>query len=190
VLPASHNGDSAFGDSIPYAVSTPVPDELCPLYQSLCRTQVIAFLSQGDQRRPVSTFQIIHMSNASTTAQSAPKKQSDRIAGHEGVIAPSEDVLISVANGGHSFPAEPKDALVEAVGERREDLPTSEGRDLGLSMARSLVQGLGGQTWCEEPADGGLQLCFTLRRAPKVRVNKRPATSVPGNPNTSPSSEG
>jgi signal transduction histidine kinase len=78
-----------------------------------------------------------------------------------------------------SAQAHPHDLLIRVAGvtsplpvvtspTRDKILPQQDEQDPGLTMARSLAEALGGQLWCEKLVDGGVRLCFTLRRAPEV----------------------
>jgi signal transduction histidine kinase len=87
-----------------------------------------------------------------------------------------DDVLISVAAEGGLLcgacaglsPRTDQTDTGAGKHSQKDSPPVPDGQDLGLAMARSLVQSLGSQIRCEELVDGGLRLCFTLHRAPEV----------------------
>jgi signal transduction histidine kinase len=73
-----------------------------------------------------------------------------------------QEVLISVTDQGPGLSAEDRERLFEPFyrGERKKE--EVQGQGLGLPIARSVVQELGGELWYEERAEGGIRFCFTL----------------------------
>jgi PAS domain S-box-containing protein len=84
--------------------------------------------------------------------------------------AHSHEVWVSVGGAGGyvGLPAQRRQAQSEAQPLQDTKSPLPDGQDLGLSIARSLVQAMGGEIWCDELPDGSLRFCFSLRRALEV----------------------
>jgi signal transduction histidine kinase len=74
----------------------------------------------------------------------------------------SNEVLICVTDQGPALPAEDRERIFEPFyrGERKKE--EVQGQGLGLAIAKSVVQELGGELWYEEQAEGGIRFCFTL----------------------------
>lgn len=91
-------------------------------------------------------------------------------AGHAAEIAVSSEVdnavaRIEIADRGSGIPAH----LTEAAFDAYRRLPSSVGHPgtgLGLTIARHVVERLGGRVWCEPRSDGGTAVTILLARPP------------------------
>jgi len=75
--------------------------------------------------------------------------------------ARKNDVLVRVTDQGHGIAKDDESMLFEP-GWRGDQHETAEGQGLGLPVARTLIQALGGELWYERGGEGGSCFCFTL----------------------------
>jgi signal transduction histidine kinase len=78
------------------------------------------------------------------------------------------DVLISVHDQGAGVAAEDREQIFEPYYRGRQGREGAAGQGLGLPIASSLVQQLGGQLWYEQQGPAGSRFCFTLPRAEAI----------------------
>jgi signal transduction histidine kinase len=75
-----------------------------------------------------------------------------------------DKVLIRVSDRGSGVPPEDRDHLFEPLFRGEHKRAPAEGQGLGLSIAKSLAQQLGGDLWYDKRAEEGACFCFTLPR--------------------------
>jgi signal transduction histidine kinase len=76
-----------------------------------------------------------------------------------------QDVLICVRDQGPGIAAEDREQLFEPFYRGRQGRAGAAGQGLGLAIALSLAEQLGGRLWYEDPGAAGPCFCFTLPRA-------------------------
>jgi len=76
--------------------------------------------------------------------------------------ARENDILVRVTDQGHGISKEDESMLFEPRWRAGRSEQNAEGQGLGLSIARTLIQGLGGELWYERGGEGGSCFCFTL----------------------------
>lgn len=76
-----------------------------------------------------------------------------------------DQVLIRVRDHGPGVPPEDREQLFEPLYRGEHARASAEGRGLGLPIAKSLMQQLGGDVWYEEQAGEGACFCLALPRA-------------------------
>jgi signal transduction histidine kinase len=79
--------------------------------------------------------------------------------------AQADRVLISVADEGVGIPAGDESRIFEPFF-RGQSEQKGEGQGVGLYIARTLVQAMGGELWHEQQPGHGSRFCFTLLRMP------------------------
>ena len=79
-------------------------------------------------------------------------------------LAPSDHVLVSVADEGYGVPPGDESRIFEPF-YRSWPGGQENGQGVGLYIARTLVQALGGELWYEQQPGRGARFCFTLLRA-------------------------
>ncbi len=76
-----------------------------------------------------------------------------------------DEVVISVRDHGPGIAEEDGEQVFEPWSRGRHEGPSAEHQGLGLAIARTLVQTLGGRLWYEPCPEGGVRFCLSLPRA-------------------------
>jgi PAS domain S-box-containing protein len=79
--------------------------------------------------------------------------------------AREDDVVVSVRDHGPGVALGDEERIFEPWCRGSQEEPAANHHGLGLAMARSVVDSLGGQLWHERSPEGGASFCFTLPRA-------------------------
>jgi len=80
----------------------------------------------------------------------------------------AEDIVISVRDQGPGVAAQDREQVFEPFYRGRHGRESANGQGLGLAIALSLAQQLGGELWYEEQETAGHRFCFTLPRAATI----------------------
>ncbi len=95
--------------------------------------------------------------------------------GSQVVLSASEqgdEVVVSVRDQGPGIPEEDRGVVFEPWVRGSREEPRAEHHGLGLPMARTMVQALGGRLWYEECPEGGACFSFSLPTAKDLPVEQ------------------
>jgi signal transduction histidine kinase len=79
-----------------------------------------------------------------------------------------DEIVVSVSDRGLGVSEQDEKLIFEPWCRGSQEEPSAEHQGLGLSMARTMVQSLGGRLWHERCPEGGARFCFTVPRAQNV----------------------
>ena len=83
-----------------------------------------------------------------------------------------DDVEVSVTDLGAGIEQEDAESIFEGRPRSSAQAQGGTGSGLGLQIARTLVQALGGKLWYRSGPGGGASLCFSLQRVPDMETER------------------